>query len=99
MIDDVVGIAARIFRSTLVIDEARQPQLRAEIEEHGLERAHIAVRRNDGLAELVKGGLEPRSRLALCTVKFFIWLPQPRFRAGIPVFADSTPLPRVRCSA
>src|SRR6516165_3199689 len=35
--------------------------------------------------KFVKGGLEPRSRLALCTLMFFIWLPQPRCTAGADV--------------
>ena len=54
VVDDVVRVAARIARRAVVGDEARQLEPRAEIEQHALERAHVAVGRDHRLADRVR---------------------------------------------
>ena len=51
VIDDVVGIAAGVFRCAVLIDEAWQFQPRAEIDQHGLEAAHVAIGLHHRLAD------------------------------------------------
>src|SRR5690242_17911755 len=57
MIDDVVGIEARIFRLAIELDEARQLEPRAEIDQHVLEGPHIAIRGDHRLADRIPRGI------------------------------------------
>ena len=50
MIDDVVGIASGIFRRPVFVDHAAEAEPGAEIEQHRLKGAHVAVGRDDRLA-------------------------------------------------
>ncbi len=43
VLDDVLRIAARIFRVAVLGDQSRQLEPRAEIEQHVLERPHVAI--------------------------------------------------------
>ena len=51
MIDDVIGIAAGVLGPAVVVDHAGEAQSGAEIEQHVLERTHVAVGRDHRLAD------------------------------------------------
>ncbi len=58
---DVVGVIG-IFRAAVVIDKAGQVQPRAQIAEHGLEAAHVAVGVDHGPADRVGHGVRLADR-------------------------------------
>ena len=53
VVDDVVGVVAIPGAAVVLVDEARQAQARAELDEHVLERAHVAVGLDHGVADRV----------------------------------------------
>jgi cytochrome c-type biogenesis protein CcmH/NrfG len=53
---DEVGEIA-VLRAAVLVRHARQAQARAELEQHALERAHVAVRRQHRLADGVGGAV------------------------------------------
>ena len=55
VIGDVIGIAARIAGGAVFRDQAGQADPRAQLDQHVLERADIAVRRHDRLADRIGG--------------------------------------------
>ena len=52
----VVGVAVRKFRRPIRIDHARQGEPRAQIEQHVLERPHVALGRQHRLTDRVRQG-------------------------------------------
>src|SRR6185369_3383274 len=57
VVDDVVGIAARIARAAVGVGESRQLEASAEIDQDVLERPHVAIGLDDRLPDRVARAL------------------------------------------
>jgi anti-sigma factor RsiW len=55
VIDDIIGIAPRVFRRAVSSAEAWQLEARAQIDEDALERPHVAIGSDDRLADRIGG--------------------------------------------
>ena len=62
VVDDVLRVAARVFCGTAGVDEPRQAEPRAEIEQDILERAHVTIGLHDRLANRVGCAIGIRDR-------------------------------------
>ena len=54
VVHQVIGIPAGIFRRAVFVGQAGQPDTRAEIDQHRLERAHVAVGFDHRLADRIR---------------------------------------------
>ena len=62
VIDDVIGVPARITRRSLRCDEAGEPETGADVDQHILKRANVAVWDEDRLPDRIGRTLDAANR-------------------------------------